>query len=971
MAKRTMCCLLAVLLLFAVVPFSVSAEPETPDADVSGDVATDGGQAGSAEPEAAETPEYTEYYARYADAERPEERMEVGLSALVAGGEAPNFFEDAEKGQVLNMAANGSNATFRFTVATAGLYNLQVLYKQHGEDLVSDALMDVAVDGVIPSYSMDDVQIPRYWTISEKAYDSRGNELSNEMAEVAAWRWQTAYDAGGRHNDPLCFWLEAGEHTVTLTFEKAGLLLAGVAFFNEKEAPAYQKPDGVKVTDAAPIIAEGEAYTWSTDSAIQLTTDSNNAAMSPSHPELRLFNAIGGSTWATTQQALGWEVEVKTSGWYKIAVKVRQSTKTGSFSTRALRIDGKLPYAECGEIRFPYSTNWYNKVIATEAGEPMLFWLEAGKHTISLEAVPGKLSNTMVELQDCVEELNRIMRQLVQVVGNSGDKYRDYNLDEEIPTLPDDVKAMLERLTVQRDEIKRLSGDNGSETSKLQTMITQLEYFVEDIDEMALKLNTFKNNITTLASWVNELLTQPLEIDYVITYGADNDLPDVSAGFFKDLWFTIQRLTVTFASDYGQLGDVDTSKEYLKVWISTGQEQMQIVQSLANEYSAMEGVKVGVKVELVAANLLEAVMAGKGPDISLQQANDLPVNLAARGELVDLSQFDGFEETRERYHANSFAPYLYNGGVYAMPLTEAFYMMFVRTDVFEEMSLEVPNTWEELYEVATILQRNNLGAGIPSDMSIFASMLAQNGGTFYNEDQTATTFGNQAEIDAFKAWTSLYTEKGFDLAYDPFNRLRTGEMPIALASFGLYNQLKVSAPEINGRWQMYPVVGTPKYNADGTPMLDENGQQVIDRSWSCATQGSVGLSQGATCTFILKGCKNKEAAWDFLKWYTSDEVRKEFALKIEMRMGVASRYTPANYRVLENLPWTDTEREMLLAQWDELVLFPEIPGSYYVGRNLTYAFRQVVYNDENPVYALNKYNEIINRELTRKLQTVN
>ena len=27
--------------------------------------------------------------------------------------------------------------------------------------------------------------------------------------------------------------------------------------------------------------------------------------------------------------------------------------------------------------------------------------------------------------------------------------------------------------------------------------------------------------------------------------------------------------------------------------------------------------------------------------------------------------------------------------------------------------------------------------------------------------------------------------------------------------------------------------------------------------------------------------------------------------------------------------------------------------------------------DENPVYALNKYNEIINRELTRKLQTVN
>ena len=969
---------MAVLLLTAALPLGVGAEPEglpeTSDTDAEPEATPDGGaadgDAGAAVTDPTKTPEYTEYYALHAGAARPDGRIELGVADADTVG-VPTA-EDAGLGTVLDMTENGSTVTFRFTVAAAGLYNMQVHYKQWGEDRISDALMDVALDGVIPSYSMDDVQLPRYWTIAEVPEDSRGNQLSTEMAEVAAWRWQTVYDAGGRHNDPLLFWLEAGEHTLTLSFEKAGLLLAGVAFYNEKTVPAYQKPAGAQLAGSGLVIAEGEEYTWSTDSAIQLTTDSNNAAMSPHHPEKRLFNAVGGSTWATTQQSLGWEVTVEKSGWYKIAVKVRQSTKTGAFSTRALRINGELPYAECGEIRFPYSTGWYNQILSTESGEEMLFYFEAGQtYTLSLEAVPGKLSDTMVELQDCVDELNRIMRQLVQVVGNSADKYRDYNLHEEIPTLRADVEAMLGRLTAQREEIERLSGDAGCETSSLQTLITQLTYFLDDLDQMALKLNTFKNNITTLASWVNQLLTQPLEIDYLAVYGADALLPSVSASFFRNIWFTIQRLAVTFSADYGQLGDVDTSKEYLKLWISTGQEQMQIVQSLANEYCAREDVKVDVKVELVAANLLEAVMAGKGPDISLQQANDLPVNLAARGELVDLSRFPGFADTRERYHANSFTPYTYNGGVYAMPLTEAFYMMFVRTDVFEELGLEVPNTWDELYEVATILQRNNLGAGIPSDMSVFASMLAQNGGTFYNADQTATTFGNQPEIDAFKAWTSLYTEKGFDLAYDPFNRLRTGEMPIALASFSLYNQIKVSAPEINGRWAMYPVVGTPRYNADGTPMLDENGRQVIDRSWSCATQGSVGLSQGATCTFILKDCKNKEAAWEFLKWYTSDEVRKEFALKIEMRMGVASRYTPANYRVLEDLPWTDEEREMLLAQWEELTLFPEIPGSYYVGRNLTYAFRRVVYNDENPVYALNKYNEIINRELTRKLQTVN
>ncbi len=985
LAKRTMCCLMAVLLLIAVVPAYVSADeevlPEVPTTDaVDTEDAVDSTDPVDPEDSAdeAETPEYDEYLSWYEDAEHPDERIEVGVEALVtAEGETPGYTIkedtiDGESVQVAELMKNSSSATFLFTVETAGLYNLQLLYKQAGEELVSAMTMAVWVDGVLPSYSMDGVQLPRYWTISEKTYDSRGNELGNEQAQVPAWRWYDIYDAARRLNDPLYFWLDAGEHTVSLQFEKAGLMIAGLAFYNKEAAPAYTKPEGAEAVDAKPLKLEGESYTWVSDSAIQLTSDSNNKAMSPSHYEKRLFNAIGGSTYATNHQTIAWEIDVKEAGYYKIALKVRQSVKTGSFSTRALQINGEIPYAECAEIRFPYDTSWYNKVLTvdgTDKGEPMLFYLEEGINTISLEAVPGQLSDTMVELQNCVDDLNRVMRQLVQVVGNSGDQFRDYNLKEEIPTLPEDIADLLERLTAQRDRIESLSGENGSQTANLQTMITQLEYFTEDLDEMALKLNSFKNNITALASWVNELMTQPLELDFVCVYGNDKDLPKVTASFFENLWFGIQRLFVTFSSDYGQLGDVDATQEYLKLWISTGQEQMQIVQSLANMYSA-NNKEVDVKVELVTANLLEAVMAGKGPDISLQQANDLPVNLAARGELVDLTQYDNFESTLERYHPNSFNPYKYNGGIYAMPLTESFNMLFVRTDVFEEMNLEIPNTWEELYEVATILQRSNLGAGIPADMSIFSSMLFQNGGTFYNEDLTGTSFANEPEVDAFKEWTSLYTEKGFDLAYDPFNRLRTGEMPIAIASFGLYNQLKVSAPEINGRWVMLPVVGTPRYNEDGTPMLDENGEQIIDRSWSPAAQGSVGLSQGATCTFILKDCENKKAAWDFLYWYTSDEIRKEFALKIEMRMGVASRYTPANYRVLEDLPWTDEERELLLEQWDELVLFNEIPGSYYVGRNLTYAFRQVVYNDENPVYALNKYNEIINRELSRKLSTV-
>ena len=39
-------------------------------------------------------------------------------------------------------------------------------------------------------------------------------------------------------------------------------------------------------------------------------------------------------------------------------------------------------------------------------------------------------------------------------------------------------------------------------------------------------------------------------------------------------------------------------------------------------------------------------------------------------------------------------PYIYEGGVYAVPETQNFDMLFYRTDVFAELGLTPPETWE-------------------------------------------------------------------------------------------------------------------------------------------------------------------------------------------------------------------------------------------------------------------------------------
>ena len=79
-----------------------------------------------------------------------------------------------------------------------------------------------------------------------------------------------------------------------------------------------------------------------------------------------------------------------------------------------------------------------------------------------------------------------------------------------------------------------------------------------------------------------------------------------------------------------------------------------------------------------------------------------------------------------------------------------------------------------------------------------------------------------------------------------------------------------------------------------------------------------------------------------------------------------SRYTPANKTAFNNMPWTRTERELLISQRSFVKGIPEVSGNYSVTRELTNAFRQVVYENTNPTDTLHRYNVKINKELERK-----
>ena len=300
--------------------------------------------------------------------------------------------------------------------------------------------------------------------------------------------------------------------------------------------------------------------------------------------------------------------------------------------------------------------------------------------------------------------------------------------------------------------------------------------------------------------------------------------------------------------------------------------------------------------------------------------------------------------------------YSYRDGVYGLPISQNFPMMFYRTDILAELGItEIPETWDEFIDIIPILQRSYLEIGLLSPTSNLSSSVFDAGDTFimlllqqglnvYDKELTKTTFDTQEAIDAFTTWTKFYTVYDFEQTYDAFTRFRTGEMPIVIQNYVFYNQLSVAAPEIKGLWDFAVVPGTVR--EDGT----------VSHAVNSGSAGSV----------IFQKVSDTQAAWTFLKWFTSTEVQVEYGRTIEALMGPMGRFDTANLKALEQLPWSTAELKKIQAAQSETVEVPIIPASYATTRHVKNAFRAVVNDTWTARYALSAYNRDINSEIERK-----
>jgi len=922
----------------------------------------------SADPvEAFQADSYDSYLRKHEHAARPnhEIRIEGGSFAysegmeprvvVEAGGRQGNFVETGDSGSI----------GWDVNIPEDGLYHMKIRYYTV-EGKSSSVERMLYIDGELPFAGARSFIFPRIWTNEKELLeqDNRGNDIRPRQVEISGWQELPFRDSEGYHIDPYSFYLTAGKHTVTLVSLKEPVIIDAIEIKQLAEPPSYAEIErqyrdrGLKETAGHLIQVQGETAQFKSSPTLYPITDRSSPNTEPQAVSEVRINTIGGHNWRMPGDTLTWKIDVPEDGLYKIGLKSRQEFLRGIYSTRTLWVDNEIPFREMREIPFHYSNEWQMTTLG-EGDDPYLFYLTKGTHELKLEVSLGSAASLIRQVQSSILELNAVYRKVLMITGGVPDPFRDYNLEQKIPEMTEVFKRQSDVLYRVSDQLVEITGEKSDQVAILTKTARQLADLAERPETLQKRLESFKINVGGLGTWILQVREQPLEIDYLIVASPDEKLPKAKASFGSKFKHEVNTLFSSFFVDYNSIGNSSETERSVTVWVGTGRDQAQVLKAMADDtFSKQSGISVNLKL-VNPSVLMPATLSGQGPDVAMQISNDVPVNYGMRKAIVDLTQFSDYEEVAERFRDSALTPYKFRGSVFALPEQQVFPVLFYRKDIMEELGLSVPQTWDDIYKVIPVLKKHHMDFALPiaetsgvstlEPSKAFAMLLYQQDGSFYKNDDEFSGLDSEVSMQAFKRWTDFFVNYKFPLQFDLTTRFRTGEIPMAIADYTFYNTLSVSAPEIRGLWGFSTVPGIRQ--ADGSIRRD--------------------VSSGGTSVIMMDQAKDKEAAWEFMKWWTSKETQVRFGREMEGLMGAAARYPTANIEALQGLPWPTLDYQILEQQWLWVKGIPEVPGGYYTGRNLDNAFREVINNGTHPRDALYDYVEEINREIEFKQKEIN
>jgi len=902
---------------------------------------------------------YSRYLERYANV--PAGRRDIPINIFEwTSAEGVSVLENFENTARVLRTEESSFVEYTVNVEQTGLYNIYMEYfplQSRGINIERSLF----INGEIPFLGADRLTFQRVWgDVGNSSFDNQGNEIRPSQTEKPLWESAWFRDSLGYITEPYNFYLRAGENVIRLEGINEPVAIRTLSIMAPAQTKAYREYlAGLNLSrydnsrSNYQLKIQGERAVRRSDPSLYPNYDRSSGATEPASVAKIRLNMIGGQNWRVAGQWIEWDFEVPENGMYRISIKGRQNYNRGYVSNRTVLIDGQIPYRELSAVPFTYSNKWIMNTLNDSEGD-ILFPLERGAHTLRLQATLGEMGEMLDVMEESVFRLNAVYRKILVLTGTEPDIYRDYRVDVIYPEVIEAMEFESRILYKLVDDLTRYSGERSAQAASTLTLARQLELFVRRPDKIPRTLVNFKANISSLGDSLLALSQSQLDIDYIIVSAEASKLPPIRENFFVAASHEIRSFFASFFVDYNNLGNTyGKGSDVIDIWMVAGRDQSTILKAMIDDtFTPLTGIRVNVK--LVAADaVMPAVVAGTGPDMALTMPQGDPVNYAIRKAVMDVSKFPGYEEAVQDLNINVIIPFTFNGGVYGLPETQYFHVMFYRKDIFEELGIEIPDTWDDLINILPIIQKNNMNVGIPSvatnvatavDFSNFLAHLFQRGGRLYNEEGSRTLLDSEIAIEAFDVYTKFFTHYKTPMVYDFVNRFRTGEMPLAFADYTNFNTLEVFAPELRGLWAFARMPGLKK--SDGT----------IDRS----------VSTGTLASMIFSKTKRPELTWEFMKWWISADTQLRFGRELESIMGAAARYPTANYEAFKRLSWGSEQMAVLDEQRYWAVGTPEVPGGYFVSRHITNAARRILNEGQDTRETMLDYTLTINDELIKK-----
>ena len=809
--------------------------------------------------------------------------------------------------------------------------------------------------------------------------DITNNEIRPTTTDEAQWMTYYLKDSSGYYTDNFEFVLEKGEVKITLEGQNEPMSIKAITLYPLEDTISYAdyaKKYADKPAGQDTIKIEAELATVMSNKTIYAVEDRSCAINSPTDVTCSVLNTIGGEKWATAGQWVEYRFKVGSSGMYDIVSRFRQNVLDGMYTCRSMYLyseglaegaDGYYdgaPFEEALKLVYNYDDNWQVTQMAggdvdtngdgeiNEDDNQTTYSVYLEKdvvYTVRFEVTLGKMGDVVRRVEDILNSINNDYLNIIKLTGITPDSYRDYGFSQVMPDTMIDMVIQSRNLYTLAEELTAIAGEKSSNVATLEKVARLLEEMGTDDDEVAKNLTNLKTYIGTLGTFLSDTQTQPLQLDYIMIQPKGAAEPKAEPNFFQSFIHEVKGFWQSFFRDYNSMGALEETDEgATEVWLATARDQSQVIRNLINNDFTPE-TNIAIDLKLVAGGtLLPSILAGSGPDVYLGLGQGDVINYAIRSALVNIETFDDFESyTQENFNEAAMLVLGIEDAdeqmhYYGLPEAQTFPMMFVRIDILADLGLEVPKTWDDLMATIPTLQANNMQIGLPTDYRIF---LYQQGGDLFADDGMRINLDSKLGLGSFEKMCNLFTMYSFPYQYDAANRFRTGEMPILLGDYtGLYNQLKVFATEISGKWEFMPLPG--EIQADGSI-------------------NNVSIS-GVTATVMVKGCDKSESSWEFMKWFTGESCQVSFSNEMVAIMGPSAKQAVANKKALSSLPWTTAEYEQVQNQFNNLGSVPNYPGAYIIDRYTNFAFLSA-YNDKvNPSDALLSHVPTINKEIERK-----